>query len=247
MSEQQEFTWAQPLRSAEWIRAYLNEPGRGGRTPSAVTVALTRNRTTMVSVRFREDGGATVRLHEAFCRAPDDVFLHLRRYLRSRRRRFWRAAGDYARRIEAPRRPRRLARDRSVRTVQSAVHDLEKIRRDVNREFFSNRVTCDIEWGRRRPRPRRSRKRRSMRFGSWHADRRLIRVHPALDDVRVPERFVRYIVFHEMLHAVAAPVETAQKTLYHTPQFRALEKCFPNLDSVKAMAGDILSLADTPR
>ena len=242
MIEQQEFTWTQQMRSAEWIRAFLNEPGRHGLKHGPVAVALTRNRATMASICFQRNGGAAVRLHEGFCRAPDDVFLQLRRYLRTRRRKFWHAVEDYAQRIEEKPPPLGRKRSRSVRTARGTVYDLERIRREVNRELFSNRLQCAIEWGRPRQQPKRLQNRRSMRFGSWHADQRLIRVNPALDDVRVPERFLRYIVFHEMLHAVARPVRAGRRTIYHTPQFRALEKCFPDLDAIKAMAGEILLL-----
>ena len=39
-------------------------------------------------------------------------------------------------------------------------------------------------------------------MGSYSADSKVIRIHPALDQPLVPRFFVEWIVFHEMLHHV---------------------------------------------
>jgi len=37
-------------------------------------------------------------------------------------------------------------------------------------------------------------------MGVYFHDQKVIRIHPALDDARVPRYFVEMVVFHEMLH-----------------------------------------------
>jgi hypothetical protein len=91
-----------------------------------------------------------------------------------------------------------------------------------------------ITWGRR------GRGSKSIRFGSYDFDRRLIRIHPALDKKWVPEYFVEFIVYHELLHAIFPPRPGQTRRKVHTPEFRAMEKQFPHYD--KAMQWESANL-----
>jgi|GEM_PF-344134 len=104
-----------------------------------------------------------------------------------------------------------------------------------------------ITWGRR------SQGNRSIRFGSYDFDRKLIRIHPALDREWVPRYFVAFIIYHELLHALFPPIggcegraEGAQsggasrRRLVHTPEFNAMERRFP--DYQKAMRWEAANL-----
>ncbi len=81
-----------------------------------------------------------------------------------------------------------------------------------------------ITWGRR------GRGTKSIRFGSYDFDRKLIRIHPALDRKWVPRYFVAFIVYHEVLHAIFPPREAQSRRQVHTPEFRAMERQFPDYD-----------------
>jgi predicted metal-dependent hydrolase len=75
----------------------------------------------------------------------------------------------------------------------------------------------------------RKRRRRSIRFGSYVPQEDLIRIHPLLDQPFVPEYFVRYIVFHEMLHAYLGRSEgLSEHALSHSPEFRQMERAYPD-------------------
>jgi hypothetical protein len=78
-----------------------------------------------------------------------------------------------------------------------------------------------ITWGRR------SRGTKSIRLGSFDFERRLVRVHPALDRDWVPRFFVEYIVYHELVHAVCPPEAGESRRRVHTEEFRDLERRFP--------------------
>jgi hypothetical protein len=91
-----------------------------------------------------------------------------------------------------------------------------------------------ITWGRR------GRGTKSIRFGSYDFDRKLIRIHPALDRRWVPDYFVEFIVYHELLHAIFPPREGQSRREVHTPEFRAMEKQFPHYE--KAMAWEAANL-----
>ncbi len=203
-----------------------------GRVPRFVRVALHRNRVTMASVRFENDGSATLRLHEAFRKAPDPVVDALCRYLERGRRGDWGPIRDYAQQI--------VTRERPVtqpRQTVGAIHDLGQISADVNERHFSGRIRCQVRWGKA---GRSQRRRRSIRYGSWNESLREVRVHPALDDARVPESFVAYIVFHEFLHAVVPPQVEGGRRIVHGRTFRSLEEQYPEYVQMQKLASTLL-------
>jgi len=237
---QSEFRFPDDARAPRDLAEYLGDRGRVG-----VDLTLTRNRVSMICVRFPGPGRAAVRLHGAFLRAPADVLAALRTYLRTRRREAWRVVGDFARGIE----PGHAAGRRPARRLCAAgrVHDLRGIRDEVARSFFRGRVSCAIGWGVRPRLARRSRASRWIRFGSWNPDTRTVRVHPALDDERVPPEFVRYIVFHEMLHAVVEARSEKGRRRVHTAEFRALERAFPDWAGMQRLARSLAGLLTAGR
>lgn len=210
---------------------------QNGGAPS-VDLTLTRNRVSMATVSFPPGAPVRLRLHEAYASAPEAVLAALAVYLRTRRRADWRVVCDFARSITVASVPRRLPRLAATGTCW----DLSAIGDEVNREFFSGRIAFRIGWGRSRPVHRRGRRSRSIRYGSWDVATGTIRIHPLLDDAQVPREFVRYIVFHEMLHA-AVPQERVNNRRYdHSPRFRALERGFPNLPEMRRLAQALLNV-----
>src|SRR5690606_9202221 len=103
--------------------------------------------------------------------------------------------------------------------------DLQQLYDEVNRTEFEGAVDCGITWGRLPTR----RRRRSIRFGSYSPKEHLIRIHPYLDQAFVPAFFVRYIVFHEMLHAVMGIEELPSgRRAIHPPAFKRREEQYPD-------------------
>ncbi|MCE9615308.1 MAG: hypothetical protein K8T26_13640 [Lentisphaerae bacterium] len=209
----------------------------GVRIPVHLTV--TQNRVSLASVRFL-GGRIRLRLHAAFLQAPDAVLQSLASYLRDHRREHWRTVAEFARSIHLtdpaahPRRPRLEG--------QGRVWNLAAMAEDVNRTFFGGRVECQVGWGRGRPVRRRGRRSRSIRYGSWDAITRSVRMHPLLDDPRVPSEFVRYILFHEMLHAVVPAERKHGRQYVHSAQFRTLERQFPDLARMRVLSKTLLDV-----
>lgn len=202
-----------------------------------VRLRITRNRVSMAWVDFRTAPSVRVSLDEAFLAAPDAVMQALYRYLRSGRSKHWRVVAEFAQRIPIDGRgPRSPTASRGRQ--RGRAHELRAICADINREFFGGRVTCNVRWG--RDAGSRRKRRRSIRFGSWDEASRTIRVHPLLDGERVPREFVRYIVFHEMLHAVVPAEHRGGRCYHHTAQYRALERQFPDLPAMKRLGRQLL-------
>jgi hypothetical protein len=193
-----------------------------------VEVELTDNAWTMVSYR-RVQGRLQFRLHHMFTRAHEPVVRALAGFTGKNRRAHGRAIDDYVRqnrdliraappRVEAPLSPR------------GRVHDLADIYAALNARQFENAVHARIGWGRRVPGGRR----RSIKMGVYFHDQRVIRIHPALDDERVPRHFVEMVVFHEMLHQIFPPeVDAGGRRIVHGAAFRAAERRFPGFERAR--------------
>jgi hypothetical protein len=194
-----------------------------------VEVELTDNAWTMVSYR-RVQGRLRFRLHHMFARAHDPVMRALAGFTGRNRRAHGRAIDEYVRQNRALIRaaPPRTATPLSSR---GRVHDLAEIYADVNERWFQGAVHARIGWGRRTAPGRR----RSIKMGVYFHDQKVIRIHPALDDVRVPRYFVEMVVFHEMLHQVHPPeMDAAGRRIVHGPAFRTAERQFPGYERARA-------------
>lgn len=111
--------------------------------------------------------------------------------------------------------------------TQGRVHDLAQLGESVRSSFFAGELPAlpQLTWGR----AQRSRTQRSLRLGSCDPDGPLVRIHPVLDQSSVPEYFVRFILFHELLHVVLPP-QTGQdgRWVHHSKEFRKRERAHPD-------------------
>jgi hypothetical protein len=190
-----------------------------------VSVVLTNNRFSIISVKRQPASGYHLRVHHMFCQAPKAVWWALAAYVRGSEGSAQQILGAY---IEAqqhlirPSAPRRLPRLHP----DGRFFNLEQIYQELNRTYFESRVAADITWGRRSP----QRPRTSIRFGSYDANQRLIRIHHLLDRSFVPQYFVESVVFHEMLHQLIPRQRINGRWSVHPPAFRQAEQRFPSYE-----------------
>lgn len=194
------------------------------RTGHEIHLTITENRSRLLSFRFPAPGRVHLRMHRLFLDAPQEVRKALADWIRRPRGRKAAALIDsyikQRRDVIAPAPPRK----HTLRT-RGQHHDLARLYAEVNAAEFNNAIECGITWG-KMPTPRR---RASIRFGTYTPNDNLIRIHPLLDQDFVPDYFVRYVVFHEMLHA-ALGVETCEngRRAIHPPAFRERERAYPD-------------------
>ena len=104
--------------------------------------------------------------------------------------------------------------------------DLRSVFDDLNERYFRGRLrSYKVMWGRRR----KHRPREYFIFGTIQEEDRVIRINPALDQPFVPLWFLRYVLYHEMLHSVV-PDETLSegRRRVHTEEFSRREREFPS-------------------
>ncbi|MGA0332550.1 MAG: hypothetical protein ACO3N7_00210 [Kiritimatiellia bacterium] len=200
-----------------------------------VEIYLTRNRRTMISLRRLSPRCTRIRMHEGFLGAPEEVLENLKIYVLTRKNEAWRTVAAFARCLP----PSTDIPSPTLLRTRGTFFDLEKELRYVKKQYFSVPPDTTITWG-KVGRPR-CRKRQSILFGSWHADRDLILIHPLLDQEWVPRQFIRYLIYHELCHAVARPRRDRSGRLrIHHPQFKALEEQFPRLPQMQELSREIL-------
>ncbi len=228
-----------PFDERDWAAFLSRELG------SPVRVRFGRARTRVLEARPLDENGLEIRMSAFFGDAAPPVRDAVVRWLRSGRRARRAAAlldQFIAETLEKlPPRPARTVRIRP----RGKHHDLA----DLARELVStNSAPANperwprITWGRRA----RSRARRSLQLGCYVSEEGLIRIHSALDSDWVPSWFVRYVLFHELLHVDLPPVRTAGgRTLHHGPEFRRRERQYP--DYRRALAWQEENLPDLLR
>jgi hypothetical protein len=105
-------------------------------------------------------------------------------------------------------------------------YDLRGIFDELNTLYFRGRLRdYDVKWGRQR----KHRPKEYFVFGTIQEEDRVIRINPSLDQPFVPRWFLRYILFHEMLHSVV-PDETGPggRRKVHTDEFNRRERLYPS-------------------
>lgn len=208
-------------------------------TGHRVELTVTDNVSTMMTVRpDRANGALKLRIHRMFLQADPGVIRALGDWVRRPRSGESGAVIDeYIRKHKHLIRRRRRSRDQLV--TEGLYHDLRAMFDSLNHRHFGNAVNARITWGRMPP----SRRRRSIRFGSYTAEDHIIRIHPLLDQEFVPGYFVRYIVFHEMLHAfLGLGKATNGRRCVHSAEFRRREKAYPDYERAVAWQSSAANL-----
>jgi hypothetical protein len=205
-----------------------------------IHLALTDNASTMMSFKpARARTAARLRLHHMFLSADSRVIEALAAWMAGRGSR---RAGPLLDAFIAAH--QHLVTRRAVPVLRLLTrglhHDLQTYYDDVNSDEFDDSVDAPITWGRLPT----TRRRRSIRLGSYSADDSLIRIHPHLDQPWVPDFFVRYIVFHEMLHAhIGIEVGPGGRRRIHTHAFSRRERAYRDFARAMAWHDDPYNLA----
>jgi predicted SprT family Zn-dependent metalloprotease len=98
--------------------------------------------------------------------------------------------------------------------------DLQEIFDRLNGEYFDGKIQAEIGWGR----DSKKKNLRAFRFGSYDRAKKLIRLHPRLNQEFVPFSVVELTVYHEMCHQWVPSVKRNGVWRDHHSEFKAKEK-----------------------
>ncbi len=134
---------------------------------------------------------------------------------------------------------RRRRGRKMISSAQGSVYDLERMFSKLNRRYFdSNLEKPALTWSQR--------KTRSI---LGHHDRvyETITISKSLDSTQVPEWFVEYILYHEMLHIKHAARMINGRRYYHTTAFRLDERRFARYEEAQRWLEQVARQRRVPR
>ena len=109
-----------------------------------------------------------------------------------------------------------------ISSARGEVYDLERMFTKLNRRYFDGQIEKPtLTWSQRRT--------RSI-LGHHDHVYDSITISKTLDSIDVPEWFVEYILYHEMLHIKHPARLINGRRFYHTTAFRNDERRFPHYD-----------------
>jgi SprT-like family len=122
----------------------------------------------------------------------------------------------------------RQSRGRKILTgAVGRVHNLDKLFAKLNRRYFNNELPMPaLSWSARRSK-------RILGHHDYAHD--AIVISRSLDCADVPEFFVEFVLYHEMLHMKHQPRTVNGRRVYHTPVFRADERRFERYEAAMAV------------
>ena len=97
-------------------------------------------------------------------------------------------------------------------------YDLDKIFNKVNKEYFAATVG--------KPRLTWSKIHTYRKFGHYEPARDRVAISLTLDDARIPEFVVEFVMYHELLHKHHGEKWSNGRRMVHTPEFRLDERRF---------------------
>ncbi len=126
-----------------------------------------------------------------------------------------------------------------ISTSRGNVYDLDKIFNKLNRKYFDSSLEKPtLTWSQR--------KTRSI---LGHHDRvyETITISKSLDSKQVPDWFVEFIVYHEMLHIKHVARMINGRRYYHTAAFRLDERRFARYDDAQRWLEQVARQRRVPR
>lgn len=186
----------------------------------SLSLTITDNSASLLSIRTKGNSVA-VRMHWMFLKAGDDVIREIAGFIESRRGRTPLVRRFISENKLCLRKKQRATGPVCIRT-QGRFYDLREIFDDINKEYFKGAVVASIGWGKRNS--RRVVRKRTLGTYCRHTDS--IRINPVLDRKSVPHYFIRYVIYHEMLHSVVAESKNNGRRSVHSPEFRKRERLF---------------------
>jgi hypothetical protein len=186
----------------------------------SLSLVLTDNSTSMLSIRTI-NGSIAVRMHRMFLDAGEDILREMAVFIKTRRGRT-----PLVRKFISENRTCLKKKDRSSSTslirTQGRFYDLLEIFSDINQEYFEGGITASISWGK-------ANKRRLVRkrtLGTYCRTADTIRINPVLDRRSVPLYFIKFVVYHEMLHGYIKEEKKNGRRSLHSPEFKRKERLF---------------------
>jgi len=108
--------------------------------------------------------------------------------------------------------------------------NLKEIFDKLNTEYFESKIKANIEWGKKIHKNNLA----SFKFGSYYPEKRLIRIHPRLQQGFVPLSVLELTIHHEMCHQWAPMKRKRGLWIAHHSQFKEKEREYRFYDEARS-------------
>lgn len=196
----------------------------------SVKLRINNNRSTMLSVKWSPDC-TEVSIHRLFENAPANVMDSLACYIRQKGKKTisWNIKSfikDNLSKLDHTSHLKKMALE-----VEGNTYNLRSLLDSVNEEYFDSQLDLNITWYAQRKKKNRS----QITFGLYHEPLKLIKINKFLDNPKIPKYFLRYVIYHEMLHNVCPPYyDEKGRHRIHNREFKALESKFTDYHMAQA-------------
>lgn len=117
---------------------------------------------------------------------------------------------------------RSKSKEKNLHIDGAGHYNLEEIYQDLNKKYFLQKVKVPIVWFQNTPKKAEV----SRTLGYYDEDENIIKIHRLLDSPTFPPFYLRYVIYHEMLHTVCRPYIRSGRYITHHKKFRIKEKEF---------------------
>lgn len=183
-----------------------------------VKVRINDNHSTMLSVKWDPEC-TKVSIHRMFLEAPKNIMEALTCYIKSENQSLCPSVQAYIEeKLRTPSYSYRLPDEKLL--FKGKYYNLKMLYDIVNKEYFNSELNLSITWF-----GRQQRKRRQITFGLFQESQKLIKIHKMMDNPFFPEYFVKFVIYHEMLHHVCPSYyDIRGKHHIHSKEFKEKEK-----------------------
>lgn len=188
-----------------------------------VKVRLNRNSSTMLSVLENDHRQCRLSVHRRFLVAKDEVLNAVGDFVQSQ--------GNISFTLKEYIHSNEGLDFTSVRkkcVLQGKSWDLKSLYDEINEKYFLGKLSLSITWYGRKPL---NSVRHSRTLGMYDSTHQLIKIHRLLDDERIPEYYIKFVIYHEILHYLYPPqISKSGRTEFHHRKFKQMEKKFVEYD-----------------
>ncbi|MFQ5729069.1 MAG: SprT-like domain-containing protein [Waddliaceae bacterium] len=187
----------------------------------SVKLIINNNRSTMLSVKW-EPNCTKVSMHRFFLSAPENVMDALVCYIKQEDRSIAPSLKSFIaeniQKLDYSHCVNRMNLD-----AQGETYNLKSFMNDLNKEYFDDKLNLNITWFGKKSQCNRS----QVTFGMYYDSLKLIKINRLLDNPTIPEHFVTYVVYHEMLHhACPSYCDENGRNHIHNKEFKMWEMKF---------------------
>lgn len=188
-----------------------------------VTIRLNRNTSTMLSVLESTEESCRLSVHRRFLLAPEEIIDSVSQFISQKTgmplllKRYIQSDQD----LDQSLGPKRSSKKQEV---QGRFFDLSQILSSIEKEYFGTSLGLQISWYGKQNLKKPS---QCRTLGLFDCVSKTIKIHRTLDDDRVPLFYIKFVVFHEIMHFLYPPkVSKNGRIQFHHAEFRNNEQKF---------------------